>query len=99
MRVSMYFCNLKITQSAKGNFERVIAEGRTLVGELNSLEWANDFYKSKIENFMIACEQAIYTVGLEDPHEYCEIIEILDDFRDERLLLMHYINKKTNDNN
>jgi len=42
---------------------------------------------------MLACEHAIYSCGLENPHEYCEVIEILDEFRDERFYLMRYIDE------
>jgi len=95
--ISDYFCQLDITGAAKDNFKRTIREGRILVRDLKLNFVQNSIVIDRIENFLVACEETLIAAGLEVLEEYCEIEEILEEFRDYRFLTMRLLSGKLND--
>ena len=88
-KLQFYFCRQKVTEAAKNNFRLVIKTGKGLLKALKIR--AIREAKIEIESYLIACEEAILAVAIEIRSEFCDIVELLDDFRDERLLLMKFV--------
>lgn len=99
--IADYFCQLNVTKAAKDNFKRTIREGRVLVGELKlsirSGHVLMGSFVTRIETFLIACEETVLAVGMEVLDEYCEIQEIMDDFRLERGLILMFCTGELSD--
>lgn len=85
-KLHQFFCRLEITEAAKENFRSVIAEGE----EIKQALVIDSVTREKLEGFLVWCEEVILAAGIEVRREYCEVIEILDDFRYERVLLMKF---------
>ena len=89
--IAAYFKNLNVTSAARENFNRTIIEGLYLVEDCKFTPKDPNLV-GRIETFLIACEETIWAVGLEVEQEYCEIEEIMDDFRLDRRLIMSFLN-------
>jgi len=90
-----YFCRRTVTKAAKENFNGVIRSGVRLLKNLKNSKNAD--LQNEVENYLVACEESIVAVGIELRSEFCEIMEILDEFRSERLLVMKYVNGELNE--
>jgi hypothetical protein len=84
VHISRYFLGCNITPTSSENFTRVIKEGLELNNYLKRLTVFEEEIKRRIENYLIACD-------------YCEVREVLEDFRDERLLVMRFLNGNLDD--
>lgn len=92
-KLQKFFCNLKITNAAKENFIAVIREGDKLVQAFVN----GSVQRERLEIYLVWCEEVVLAAGVELKREYCEIIEILDDFRYERMLLMKFYDGELKD--
>jgi hypothetical protein len=97
VHISRYFLGCNITPTSSENFTRVIKEGLELNNYLKRLTVFEEEIKRRIENYLIACEETIFAAGMELENDYCEVREVLEDFRDERLLVMRFLNGNLDD--
>ena len=92
VHISRYFRFYNITKFARQNFVQTISQGMQLNNDLKNVAKFGKEVIARIENYLIACEETILAAGIEVSTEYCEVVEILEDFRDERLLIMRFLN-------
>jgi hypothetical protein len=85
-----FFTNKKVSKSAKNNFTVVIRQGKKLQKDVE-YTWAFTGLRNEVENFLIASEDVVIALALESKTEACELIDVLDDFRYERFLVIKHL--------
>lgn len=99
---SFYKRNSYLSKSAKNNFPEIVKDGKLLVKEISLLKDSSEIQlplRNRIENYLIATEEAIYAVGIELESDTSELLAVLDDFKNMRLLLLLYVDGVINDSN
>jgi hypothetical protein len=84
--VRLYFFKRKVSSHAKKNFIIVIKEGERLVTRIKKT-WIYTSMRNDIENWMLACEEVILAIAIEDRTESCMLIDLIDDLKYERHLV------------
>lgn len=96
-QISGYFLKFDITEAAQENFVSVMREGQALIDFLKNENEISNSVKRRIQNYFIACQESVYAAAIEIPDEYCEAIEILEDLKDQGLLMNEFLNGNLND--
>lgn len=93
--ISSYYSSLsQITKSARNNFPPIIKEGLALNKELiplTEITQIDEGLRTRIENYLVATEEAVYAVGIELEDDTSEMIAVLEDLKNMRLLILLYI--------
>lgn len=97
IHISRFFLKFELTQAANDNFVNVITEGLTLTNLLQNSSEIDEELKIRIKNYFISGQEALYAAGLEVPDQHCEVLEILEDFRDQGLLINEFLSGNLTD--
>ena len=88
------FCKKEMSFEAKRMLQESIYEGFCIVDYLKTISQIDEFVKTKIEVVLENHEIALRNIGMELPGEFCSIKDVSELFRDERLLLLIYLNSQ-----
>jgi hypothetical protein len=91
VRINRRCCDVRIGLRVREKLSGIVKEGLQIIDCMNHSTFIIDAMKTRIQNYYILCYDAILRASMEAPSEYCELQEVLQDFKDQQLLINELI--------